>query len=216
MEPVVILGAGGHAKVVIELMRGEGRYDIIGCTDSAADSAAVLGVAVMGSDDILTDLRHRGIRHAFVALGDNALRLQAAAKVVGLGFELVNAISPRATVSPTVFLGRGIAIMAGAVINAEATICDLVIINTGASVDHDCRIGEAAHLAPGTVLAGGVEVGRLAFLGTGATVIPRVRIGEAAVIGAGATVIGNIAPRTVAVGVPARPLVRKSTDIGGD
>ena len=98
--------------------------------------------------------------------------------------------------------------MAGAVINADATVADLAIVNTRAAVDHDCEIGEAAHVAPRAALAGGVRVGPLAFIGAGATIIPGVSVGESTVIGAGATVISDLGPNLVAVGVPAKPLQR--------
>ncbi len=206
LPPVVVIGAGGHAKVVVELIRAQGHYEVVGCTDHAPDRGNVVGAPILGSDNILPDLYAQGVRHCFIALGDNALRRRVAGRVIELGFELVNAISPRATVSPTVCLGRGVAVMAGAVINADATVGDLAIVNTRAAVDHDCQIGEAAHVAPRATLAGGVCVGPLAFVGAGATIIPGINVGESTVIGAGATVISNLGPNLVAVGVPAKPL----------
>lgn len=205
--PVVIVGAGGHAKVVIELIRAEGAYRPIGCTDAGPGPDAVLGLPLLGDDTVLPTLLEQGVRHAFVALGGNALRLKIGRKVEALGFTLINAVSPRATLSASATIGRGVAIMAGAVINAEASIGDLAIINTNASVDHDGVIGEAAHIAPGCALAGNVRVGPLAFLGVGTSVIPGVVIGESAMIGAGAAVVRDVAAKTVAVGAPARPLV---------
>ena len=130
--PVVVIGAGGHAKVVIELIRAQGLYDVMGCTDREPQQQDVVGAPILGGDDVLPDLYAQGVRHCFVALGDNALRRKVAAQVTALGFELVNAISPKAVVSPTARLGRGVAVMAGAVINADATIGDLAIVNTRA------------------------------------------------------------------------------------
>jgi len=214
--PVVVIGAGGHAKVVIELIRAQGRYDVVGCTDREPKLPEVVGAPILGSDDVLPDLYAKGIRHCFVALGDNALRRKVAARAMSFGFELINAISPKAIVSPTARLGRGVAIMAGAVINADATLGDLVIVNTRAAIDHDCQIGEAAHVAPGASLAGGVCIGPLAFVGAGATIIPGVNVGESTVIGAGATVVSNLGPNIVAVGVPAKPLRRSYSEQRGD
>src|SRR4029450_7614437 len=146
LPAVVVIGAGGHAKVVVELIRAQGRYDVVGCTDPAPERGDVVGAPILGSDDILPDLYAQGVRHCFVALGDNPLRMKVARRVASLGFELVNAISPNAIVSPTARLGHGVAVMAGAVINAATVVEDLAIINTHSVVDHDCQIGEAAHV----------------------------------------------------------------------
>jgi UDP-perosamine 4-acetyltransferase len=210
LPAVVVLGAGGHAKVVVELIRAQGRYDVVGCTDPAPERGDVVGAPILGSDDILPDLYAQGVRHCFVALGDNQLRMKVARRVASLGFELINAISPNAIVSPTARLGHGVAVMAGAVINAATVVEDLAIINTHSVVDHDCQIGEAAHVAPRAALAGGVRIGPLAFVGAGATIVPGVSVGESSIIGAGATVISNLGPNLVAVGVPARSVRRPS------
>jgi UDP-perosamine 4-acetyltransferase len=202
--PVVILGAGGHAKVVVELLRARGQT-IVGLLDADSTPRQVLGVDVIGDDLRLADLRRDGVAHAFVALGDNRLRAEAGRRLGELGFELVNAVSPQAIVSPSVRLGAGVAIMAGAVINADGRIDDLAIVNTGAVIDHDAWIGEAAHVAPGSALAGNVTVGRRAFLGIGCSVVPGVNIGDDAIIGAGACVLRDVEAATTAVGVPAQP-----------
>lgn len=204
MTPVVLIGAGGHAKVVLEAIRAAGLYAPAGFTDIDPACRDLLGLARLGGDEALPRLRADGIAHAIVALGGNALRRRVAEMVRGLGFTLVNAISPAAAVSPSARLGQGIAVMAGAVVNADSDIADLVIVNTRAAVDHDCRIGRAAHLAPGCTLAGGVTVGAEALVGTGAAVIPGVTIGDGAVIGAGAAVVRNIPAGATALGVPAR------------
>jgi UDP-perosamine 4-acetyltransferase len=201
--PVVILGAGGHAKVVVELLRASGQT-LVGLLDADPTPRQVLGVDVIGDDLRLPALRREGIGRAFIALGDNRLRAEVGRKLGELGFELVNAISPQAMVSPSVRLGAGVAIMAGAVINAEGRIEDLAIINTGAVIDHDAWIGEAAHVAPGCALAGNVTVGRRAFLGIGCSVVPGISIGDDAIVGAGACVLRDVAAETTAVGVPAQ------------
>ena len=202
--PIVVLGAGGHAKVVIELIRSQGRYEIAALLDADVTPREVLGLPVSGGDDRLAELHAAGIIHAFVALGGNRLRLKVAERVRALGFTLVNAISPAAVVSPSARLGVGVAIMAGAVINAETRIDDLAIVNTGACIDHDCILGEACHVAPGAALAGGVRVGALAFLGVGTAAIPGVRIGAGTTIGAASCVVTDIPPGVLALGTPAR------------
>jgi len=213
-EPVVIIGSGGHAKVVIELIRAEGRYQVKGCT-GLGESGFVLGdVPILGTDSVLPAMLANGAKKAFVAIGDNHLRLRLLAQVLEMGFELINAVSPNAVVSPSATLGRGIAIMAGAIINASAEIGDGAIINTNAGVDHDCRIGRGAHIGPGSTLAGNVEIGCESFLGARTCVIPGIRIGSRAIVGAGSVVVRDIPDDVTAMGVPARiSNVRRSDNL---
>jgi UDP-perosamine 4-acetyltransferase len=204
LPPVLVIGAGGHAKVVIELVRAIGAYEIIGLIDVNLSGPPILGVPILGTDGDLPRLRREGIAHAFVGIGNNQRRLQTGYYLRQNDFEIINAISPAATVSASARLGYGIAVMAGAVINAEARVDDFSIINTHSSVDHDCWIGECAHVCPGSTLAGNVRVGRLAFIGAGATVIPGTTIGQNATIGAGASVLRDVPDGASAWGVPAK------------
>jgi UDP-perosamine 4-acetyltransferase len=150
----VVLGSGGHAKVVIEILKERDDLDLVGCVTREAGSGAVCGVKVIGDDSILPRLREMGVQHVFVALGNNGLRFRMINHVVSMGFNLLNAISRHAVLSPSVSIGAGVAIMAGAVVNAESSLGDGVIVNTGATVDHDCVLEAACHVAPGTNLAG--------------------------------------------------------------
>jgi UDP-perosamine 4-acetyltransferase len=202
-EAVVIVGSGGHAKVVIELVRAEGKYQIRGCVGLVESGFVLDDVPILGTDSVLPTVLAKDAKKAFVAIGDNRLRLRLLAQVSEMGFGLINAVSPNAVVSPSATLGRGIAIMAGAVINASAQIGDGAIINTNAGVDHDCRIGTGAHIGPGSAVAGNVEVGRESFLGAGTCVIPGVRIGSRTIIGAGSVVTRDIPDDVTAMGAPA-------------
>ena len=204
---IVVVGAGGHAKVCIELLRvmGESVAWCVGGDDSAS---SCLGVPVLRGDHHLALLRGSGFSRAFVALGANRLRQRLSATAQGMGYVLVNAVSPSAYISPSAKIGKGVAIMAGAVINAEATIADAVIVNTGTTVDHDCVIADGVHLAPQCALAGNVTVGEGAFLGIGTKVVPERVIGAGAIVGAGSVVVSDIEPGTTAVGVPARIIKR--------
>jgi len=208
-KAVVVVGAGGHAKVCIELLRANAT-PIACCIGSDDGTDFWLDVPVFKSDDHLARLRSEGHAHAFIAIGANALRQRLAAEAKALGYELVNAISPAAVVSPSVRLGRGIAIMAGAVINADTSIADLAIINTSASVDHDGDIGEAAHIAPQCGLAGNVTIGSRAFLGVGCKVIPGVSIGNDVVAGAGSVIVTDVKPNARIAGVPARNMKERT------
>jgi UDP-perosamine 4-acetyltransferase len=206
---IVIAGAGGHAKVVIELVRAAAPgLEIVGLVDADPAPRAVLGVPVIGDDSRLAALRAEGVALAFPAVGDNALRERLGERLRKLGFELPALVSPRAAVSPSARLGAGVAVMAGASINAEAHIGDFAVVNTGAVIDHDARLAVGAHAAPGSVLAGAASAGARALIGAGAVLIPGVSVGDDAVIGAGAAVVRDIPAGALAMGVPARVIRR--------
>ncbi|GAA4337661.1 acetyltransferase [Variovorax defluvii] len=208
-DGLIVIGASGHAKVCIELLRDTGQH-VSFCVGGADSGDICLGVPVLHGDEHLEALARQGFRRAFVAIGANALRQRLAAAVRALGFELVNAVSPRAMVSPSATIGHGVAIMAGAVINADSSIADLAIINTAASVDHDGVIGEAAHIGPQCGLAGNVHVGPRSFLGIGSRVIPGVSIGADVVAGAGSVIISNVAQNARIAGIPAKTMRKKA------
>jgi len=206
---VVVVGAGGHAKVAIEALRHSG-YRVIGCTDFDTTRRSVVGVNVLGGDEQLPEIRRTGVRFAFPAIGNNGIREEKGAELVALGFELPAAVGPSAILSPSAQIGRGVALFGGAVVNADARIEDFAIINTNASVDHDCRIGRAVHVAPGCSIAGCVQIGDRTFLGAGTSVIPSIMIGSDVLIGAGSVVIRNLPDGVTAVGAPARILEKQS------
>jgi UDP-perosamine 4-acetyltransferase len=168
-----------------------------------------VGIPVLRGDENLLHLREAGYAKLFVAIGSNKLRARLATIAIDQGYELVNAISPRAIISPSVHMGSGVAVMAGAIINADAKIGDLAIINTGATIDHDCQIGESAHIAPQCGLAGNVLVGNFSFLGIGCKIIPEISIGDNVTVGAGSIVICDIASSVTAVGAPAHVIQNK-------
>jgi UDP-perosamine 4-acetyltransferase len=201
MNNIIVIGAGGHAKVVIESLRAAGRQ-VDYCV--ATEGADCVGVKVLHGNGQLKKLRKKGYVQAIVAIGSNIIRAEMAAWVLDAGYELITVISPHAVVSPSARLGKGTVVLTRAVVNADAVIGDQAIINTGAVVEHDCRIGSGAHLAPLSGIGGNVTIGNRAFLGLGASVIPGVKIGSNTIVGAGAVVIADLAANVVAVGVPAR------------
>lgn len=205
-QRVVVLGSGGHAKVVIELLRGMQCYQVIGCVAPASPaSETVLGVPRMGDDEALAEIRATGVNLAFVAIGDNQLRSRLSLLATAQGFQLVNAISRQAAVSPAAQLAQGVAIMAGANVGPDCVVGQGVIINSNASVDHDVHLADYVHIGPGATLAGCVSVGEFAFVATGSSVIPGQRIGARSVVGAGAVVVRSIPDDVIAYGSPARP-----------
>lgn len=204
LKRAVILGTGGHAKVIVEIFRESEAFRLVGCLDQAR-SGSICGAPILGDDTRLPSLREDGVTHAFIAVGDNKLRAELAEKVQALGFLLAHAQGRHALVSPSIKMGAGVAIMNGAVINAEAVIEDLVIVNTNATIEHDCRVGRAAHVAPGAILTGNVTVGERAFIGAGSCILPGLSIGDRAIVGAGAVVTRNMPSDSLSWGVPAHP-----------
>ncbi|MBD0273018.1 MAG: acetyltransferase [Acetobacteraceae bacterium] len=204
--PLVLVGAGGHAKVVIEVARAEGRFDIVGVVDPRPPAERVLGVPVLGGDEVLPRLRAEGVAWAFVALGGNAARERIGAGLRAAGFRLATLAHPSAVVMPSARVDEGVAVMARVVVSAEARVDDLAILNTGAVVEHDNLIGAAAHVAPGVALAGNVRVGARALVGVGSAVRPGVSIGEDAVVGAGSAVVADVPAGATVGGSPARAL----------
>ena len=202
----MLVGAGGHAKVVIEVARAEGRFDIVGVVDPRPPAERVLGVPVLGGDEILPRLRAEGVAWAFVALGGNAARERIGAGLRAAGFRLATLAHPSAVVMPSARVGEGVVVMARVVVSAEARVDDLAILNTGAVVEHDNLIGVAAHVAPLAALAGNVRVGARALIGVGSAIRPGVSVGEDAVVGAGSAVVADVAAGTLVGGVPARAL----------
>jgi UDP-perosamine 4-acetyltransferase len=155
---LIVIGAGGHAKVIIEILEEHEQLEIAGCV-SREPGGEVLDVPILGDDGVLAALYAQGVRKAFVAIGENRARRNAMQRAVAEGFELVNAVSRHSVISPRTRLGCGVAVMPGAVINVMSRIGDGAIVNTGATVDHDCEIGPCAHVAPGANLAGCVTIG---------------------------------------------------------
>jgi len=211
MVRVIGLGAGGHAKVVIEILRQIGDWDIIGLLDTKETlwNTEVSGVPVLGDDALLSKLYDEGICHAFIGLGtvgDTRKRQRIYEELSRKGLVAIQVIHPKAIMASSLELGNGLTIMANAVVNSGGRLGDNVLINSGAIVEHDCIVNSHSHIASGATLCSTIEVGEGAHIGAGATVKQCIKIGNRAVVGAGAVVICDVPPETVVVGVPARPI----------
>lgn len=208
--PLLLMGAGGHCRVILDLLLQSEAYSVAGLIDlKERVGQEVLGVSVIGTDQDLPRLFNEGLRHCFIAVGsvgDPGLRVKLAALAREAGFTFPNLIHPSAVVSPRAALGVGNFIAPGAIINVNAAIGDHGIVNTGAIIDHDCRLGDFVHMAPGAVLSGGVIVGHNTHIGTGTAVIQDVRIGAGTVIGAGSVVTRDISGGVVAYGNPCKEI----------
>lgn len=206
---VIGLGAGGHAKVVIEILRSYNSYELTGLLDPKPELQGrnLLGVPVLGGDDLLPALKREGVGHFFVGLGsigDTVPRRRLFELALEHGMKPIDAIHPDAIISPSAVLGEGVTVMGGAVVNADASLGMNVIINTGAIIEHDCVIGNHVHVATGARLASSIKVGSGSHIGAGATVLQCTRVGENAIVGAGAVVIRDVPPGATVVGCPAR------------
>jgi UDP-perosamine 4-acetyltransferase len=206
-ENILIIGAGGHAKVLLNALQLSS-VNVLGLTDSdpTKHGSSILGCPVLGDDTMidaydLTDVR------LIIGIGSietGSARQDAFERFQANGFTFSNCVHPSASVAPDVKLAPGSQVMAGVIIQPGCVIGMNSIINTRTSVDHDCQIGDHAHIAPGAVLAGTVTVADHAQIGIGASIIQGVHIGEAAMIAAGATVIRDVPARTRVGGTPAQ------------
>lgn len=204
----IIWGASGHASVVADILRLNNEYEVVGFLDDVNQNrknTLFCGLPIFGGQDQLEILRDNGVEYIILGFGNCEARLNKAKLITDKGYKLAKAIHPSAILADDVSIGEGTVIVAGAVINPGSQIGRNVIINTCASVDHDCIIEDGAHICPGVHLAGRVTVGRGSWIGIGSTIVERVRIGSAVYIGAGAVVLEDIENDTVAFGIPAKP-----------
>ena len=209
---VVIYGAGGQARVLLELMERAGICPLAGLVDDNPDlhGTKVDGILILGSPEKLGSLvRVHRIHRAVIAVGDNATRRRFADHARSIGLRLPVLIHPNAYVSPTAQLGDGTVVMPGAVVGAHSRLGELCIINTRAVVDHDCDLGDCVHVAPGTTLTGGITVGDSTLIGAGATILPNLIVGSNSIVGAGSTVLKNVPSDSTVVGCPAHPIPHK-------
>lgn len=206
---VVIVGAGGHGRVVLDILTQARGHNVVGFLDSnpSLHGRRMDGKPVLGDIGLLPEVRERGVEGAVIAIGDNGVRREFAERVEAAGLTLINAIHPSANLATNVTLGRNLVIAAGALVCAHCQIGDSVILNTGCIVDHETKIGPAVHVCPGARLAGRVVIDAGAFVGIGATIVQNLRIGNDAIVGAGAVVVTDVEPMTTVVGVPARPIM---------
>lgn len=206
---VLIIGAGGHAQVVADIllrMQDAGEDVIpVGFLDDNRElmHRTFLGLPVLGTIGDRSGVAHDAL---IVALGDNRTRRRTFERLRKEGERFATAKHPRATVAPDVQIGEGCMICAGVVINTGTVVGSNVILNTACTVDHHNHIESHVHVAPGSHLGGGVIIGEGSLIGIGSTVMPRLKTGAWSVVGAGALVHTNVQDRATVVGVPAKPV----------
>jgi len=197
-KKIVLIGGGGHCKVVISILKNLDNFEIVGIVDNYKEESFISGIKIIGTDDDLKDIYKSGIHNALITVGsikDNT------------NFPVI--ISPEAIVDKSVKIDEGTVIMPGSIINIDSSIGKNCIINTGAIIEHDCKIGNHCHIAPGVHISGEANIGGLSFIGIGATIIQGINIGKNVTIGAGSVVIKDIPDNIIAIGNPAKIISNK-------
>jgi UDP-perosamine 4-acetyltransferase len=207
LDEIILLGGGGHAKVLIDLINTSMQFEISGILDTQLEiGTKVLNVPVLGDDDLLSGLYSKGIKNVCIAIGsvkDNARRRILFDKVKQMGFLVPYLLHPQAIISKNVRFSEGVQIMAGVNVQTDSLFKENTIINTGAIIEHDCSIGSHVHICPGAVISGGCTVGDGAFIGAGATIMQEINIGKCVTVAAGAVVVKDVPDRSMVKGVPA-------------
>lgn len=209
MISAIVLGAGGHGRVVISLLAAAHDVEIMGIVDLGdhVPDERIMAVPVIGSIHVLDELQRRDHISVYLAIGDNATRRDWFDKIKRMGFALPNLVSGAAIVDPHARMGEGNVVCARAFIGPDAVLGDNNLINTGAIVEHEVHVGSHCHLGPSSTVSGRTSIGDDTFVGVGATIIDRVKIAAQTTVGAGATVVKSIEqPGGTFVGTPARRL----------
>jgi UDP-perosamine 4-acetyltransferase len=203
--PVILVGGGGHAKVLVSTLRLLHR-EILGFVDIEPAPTQLLGISHLGDDAAVFLHPPAKVRliNAIGSTGSTSLRRVLHDKFRDKGYIFETLIHPSAIIAPEVQIDDGVQVMAGAIVQPGSHLGVNAIINTGARIDHDCTVGAHAHVAPGATLSGEVRIGEGAHVGTGASIIQGIMVGAASLIGAGAVVIDNVPAGETVVGIPAK------------
>lgn len=206
---VMVFGAGGHAKVVSDIIRSCG-HEVAGFVDidesMIGQQVEPGGARVLYTEDEFLETldEEHDFEAVAIAIGDNTRRLRCFFELTG-SVGLPAFIHPSAVISPYAEIGEGTVVMANAVVNSDATVGRVAVLNSACVVEHDCVVGDGALVSPNATLAGGVSIGERALIGSGASLIPGVTVGADTTVGAGAAVVSDVAEGATVVGVPARP-----------
>jgi sugar O-acyltransferase (sialic acid O-acetyltransferase NeuD family) len=214
-KKIIILGAGGHARVIIDCLQFNQDVEITGILDSNIDLIGknLFDIPIIGADDLLSGMRKKGVDYFVVGVGgtgNNRPRMKLFDLALSFGLKPIIVQHPSAIISTKAKIGDGCQLFPGCIVNAQSQLGINTIINSGAIIEHDCIIGNHVHVATGAKLASTVTVGNAAHIGAGATIRQGLIIGEFSIIGLGAAVVKDVAAYTTVVGVPAKNLTRVS------
>lgn len=207
---LLLIGAGGHAKSVIDSIVAGNEYEIHGIVDLPYRMGEkVCGYPILGNDTHLKAIYESGITHAFVSIG-SILSTTARTKVTdmlkSIGFRIPTIIDPSAIVSTSATLCEGVFVGKGVIINTDAFVSAMAILNSGCIIEHDCFVGSFSHIAPGVTLSGTVKIGNHTHIGTNSTIIQNICVGKHCVVGAGSVVVKPIEDNSKYIGNPARKI----------
>ncbi len=202
---VIVIGTGGHARVVLSILSYINNVEIIGLADrdKAFIGKSILGYKIITTWDQVTEFFYKGINQVSLAVGDNEERAQLFYRFKERGFNILGGIHPTAVIEKGLNISEGVIVCAGAIIGTQVNIGPNSIINTGSIIDHECIIGEHVHIAPGCSIAGRVSIKSKAFIGIGSVIKEKITIGQKTVVGAGSVVVKDIPDEVVAYGTPA-------------
>ncbi|SFG17250.1 sugar O-acyltransferase, sialic acid O-acetyltransferase NeuD family [Halopelagius inordinatus] len=209
---IIIVGAGGHSRVVYDILRADRNVAVSAFVDNSprGSEETIMGVPVIGDHDVLPEyVKKNDVAGFIVAVGDNDIRQQHFETMTDMGLEPVSAIHPDATISETANIGPGTVIASGSIITTNAKVGENAIVNTGSVIEHESEVGDHAHVGPGTTVAGRVRIGDGTFVGMGSSVTDYTTIGENSTIGAGSVVLDDVESDTVVAGAPAELKRRK-------
>lgn len=205
---IVIIGGGGHAKVLINIIKKNNNFSIIGYLDFI-DNGKILSVGYLGKDEIIEQLIKNGLKNITFGIGkinSSNTRENIIKNFINYNIKFPKIISNSAIINEDVEVGKGVQILDGVIINSGSFLSDFCIVNTHATLEHDCFIGKYTHIAPGVTISGGVKIGDSVLIGTGATIIQGIKICNNAIIGAGSVVVKDITEEGTYVGNPCRKL----------
>ena len=204
MEKIIVIGSGGHAKSVVDIIESKNQYQIAGFMDNQESDYAYKDYRVIGSDADAEKLYHEGIRNAVMGigfLGNSQVRNRVYEYYKSIGFQFPVCVDASAVLANDVILDEGVVVGKRAVINSAAKIGRMAIVNTAATVEHECTVGEFSHVSVGAIICGNVTVGHDTFVGAGTTVIQGKHIGNRALIGAGSVVLKDVQSDEKVMGV---------------
>lgn len=214
MKNLVVIGSGGHAKVVIDIIESVKEFKIVGLCDQLRSGEKVEGYKILGKQDDLPELTEKySIDCVIVGIGDNFTRFKVTSliKKTCPSLEFISAIHPNASIAKSVTIGKGSVITNGVIISPHSIVGESCILNTASSLDHDSVIGNFSSFGPGVRTGGLCNIGDLSALGISTTLIHTITIGEETIIGAGSIVMKDVGSFVVAYGIPAKVLRTRKT-----